>query len=150
MPAKVLEAIIKILDGLKKNYTLDEVTDSLKKEKVFDEQTVGVAFSLIYEKVLSTKIAAAKAKTDKEFRMLSEEEKAFIGIDNFNYLLYLFNIGLIDNDQIEIILEQLLMFPRDTVNKNDINWIILISIVDFNNEILPGSRILLYSSDTIN
>ena len=150
MPAKVVEAIIKILDGLKNNYTLEEVSASLKNDKVFDEQTVGVAFSLIYDKVLSSKIAAAKAKKDKEFRMFSEEEKNYIGIDNSNYLIYLLNIGLIDNDQIEIILEQLLMFPRDTISKNDINWIILISLVDFNNGILPGSRILLYSSDTIN
>ena len=43
-----------------------------------------------------------------------------------------------------------MMFPENTITRNDINWIILISIVDFSVDILPGSRVLLYSSDTIN
>ena len=90
---------------------------------------------------------------------ITKQNLANLGLAAFNKLNTLQNefykprigtIGLIDNDQLELILEQLLMFPRDTISKNDINWIILISLVDFNNEILPGSRILLYSSDTIN
>ena len=48
------------------------------------------------------------------------------------------------------ILEHVGLFPENTVTKEDINWIILISLIDFNSEIPPGSRILLYTSDTIN
>jgi uncharacterized protein Smg (DUF494 family) len=51
---------------------------------------------------------------------------------------------------LEMTLEQIMMYPKETITKDDINWIILISLIDFNSDILPGSRVLLYSSDTIN
>lgn len=152
MTSKIVEVLAKILDGLNKNYSLDEVSSLLKKEKIYDTQTVGVAFSLIYDKVLSNKLKeeANRKKDSKNFRMLSPEETEVIGIDNYNYLIHLVNVGLISNSDLEMTLEQIMMYPKETITKEDINWIILISLIDFNSDILPGSRVLLYSSDTIN
>lgn len=152
MTNKIVEVLAKILDGLNKNYSLDEVSSLLKKEKIYDTQTVGVAFSLIYDKVLSNKLKeeADRKKDSKNFRMLSPEETEVIGIENYNYLIHLVNVGLISNSDLEMTLEQIMMYPKDTITKDDINWIILISLIDFNSDILPGSRVLLYSSDTIN
>ena len=59
-------------------------------------------------------------------------------------------MGLLDSIDFEMFIEQLMMFPEDSISREDINWSILISLVDFNAEILPGSRVLLYSSDKIN
>lgn len=152
MTSKIVEVLAKILDGLNKNYSLDEVSSLLKKEKNYDTQTVGVAFSLIYDKVLSNKLKeeSKRTKNSKNFRMLNPEELEVIGIDNYNYLIHLVNVGLISNSDLEMTLEQIMMYPKATITKDDINWIILISLIDFNSDILPGSRVLLYSSDTIN
>lgn len=151
MPTKIVEVLAKILDGLNKNFTLEEVNLSLVKNKEFDQQTVGVAFSLVYDKVLSNKLNPKKRKKiSNNFRILSEEEKDSLGLENYNYLMHLYNVGLITSTDVETILEQVGLFPDNTVTKEDINWIILISLIDFNSEIPPGSRILLYSSDTIN
>lgn len=151
MATKIVEVLAKILDGLNKNSSLEEVNLSLIKSKEFDQQTVGVAFSLVYDKVLSNKLSPKKRKKDSsKFRILTEEEKDALGIENYNYLMHLSNVGLISSADVENILEQVGLFPENTVTKEDINWIILISLIDFNSEIPPGSRILLYSSDTIN
>ncbi|MBU2494764.1 MAG: DUF494 domain-containing protein [Bacteroidetes bacterium] len=151
MPTKIVEVLAKILDGLNKNFTLEEVNLSLVKNKEFDQQTVGVAFSLVYDKVLSNKLNPKKRKKiSNNFRILSEEEKDSLGLENYNYLMHLYNVGLLTSTDVETILEQVGLFPDNTVTKEDINWIILISLIDFNSEIPPGSRILLYSSDTIN
>lgn len=152
MTSKIVEVLAKILDGLNKNYSLDEVGSLLKKDKDYDTQTVGVAFSLIYDKVLSNKLKeeSKRTKNSKNFRMLSPEELEVVGTDNYNYLIHLVNVGLISNSDLEITLEQIMMYPKETITKEDINWIILISLIDFNSDILPGSRVLLYSSDTIN
>lgn len=151
MAAKIVEVLARILDGLNKNFSLEEVNLSLVKNKEFDRQTVGVAFSLVYDKVLSNKLNPRKRKkASNNFRILSEEEKEILGIENYNYLMHLYNVGLINSIDVETILEQVGLYPENTITKEDINWIILISLIDFNSEILPGSRILLYSSDTIN
>ena len=152
MTGKIVEVLAKILDGLNKDHSLDEVNKSLSNNSEFDKQTVSAAFSLIYDKVLSTKVAKRKRERKKsvKFRLLTEEEQSVLGIDNYNYLIHLSNVGLLDNSDIEMVLEQAMMFPDDTITRDDINWIIIISLIDFNVDLLPGSRVLLYSSDNIN
>ncbi|MCF8240264.1 MAG: DUF494 family protein [Melioribacteraceae bacterium] len=152
MTAKIVEVLAEILEALNKNYTLDEVNKYISTKKDFDKQTVSAAFSLVYDKVLSSKLSKKRRDLEKKrtFRILTDDEKEIIGLENYNYLIRLNNIGLLDSIDFEMALEQLLMFPDDTITKDDINWIILISLVDLSAEILPGSRVLLYSSDTIN
>jgi uncharacterized protein Smg (DUF494 family) len=151
MTAKIVEVIARILDGLNKNISLEEVNDQLDIDKEFDKQTVSAAFSLVYDKVLTSKVVKEKSSTlNQNIRLLTDEEKEVLGIDNYDYLLKLWKIGLVDSADLEIILEQLMLFPNDSITREDINWIILVSLVEFNSKILPGSRILLYSSDTIN
>ena len=152
MTEKIVEVLAEILERLNKNSTLEEVNSILSKNKKFDEQTLSAAFSLVFDKVLAQRISSIKkkSKVNNNFRLLTEEEKEVIGIENYNYILHLYNVGLLDYLDFEMILEQIMMFPGESVTKDDINWTIFISLVDFNAEILPGSRLLLYSSDNIN
>lgn len=152
MTNKIVEVLVKILDSLNKNYSMDEVGAILKKEKIYDSKTVGVAFSLVFDKVLTNKLKeiSNRKSASKKFRILDPEEIEIIGKDNYNYLIHLVNVGLVNNNDLEMILEQIMMYPKETISKDDINWIILISLIDFNTDILPGSRVLLYSSDIIN
>ena len=151
MTAKIVEVIARILDGLNNNISLEEVNNQLAIDKEYDKQTVSAAFSLVYDKVLTSKVVKDKSSSKPQnIRLLTDEEKDVLGIDNYDYLLKLWKIGLVDSADLEIILEQLMLFPNDSITREDINWIILVSLVEFNSKILPGSRILLYSSDTIN
>jgi uncharacterized protein Smg (DUF494 family) len=151
MTAKIVELIARILDGLNNNISLEEVNNQLTIDKEYDKQTVSAAFSLVYDKVLTSKVVKDRPRSQiQNTRLLTDEEKEVLGIDNYNYLLKLGKIGLVDSADLEIILEQLMLFPNDSITREDINWIILVSLVEFNSKILPGSRILLYSSDTIN
>jgi len=152
MTSKIVEVLAKILEGLSNNSSIEEVNRSLIKSQKFDRQILGIAFSLIYDKVLvrkSTKDTSNKSPR-KGIRVLSERELDVLGVDNYNYLLHLINVGLLDQDNMEIILDQISIFPETKVTRKEINWIILLSLVEFDSEILPGSRVLLYSSDTVN
>ena len=151
MTGKVVEAVAKILEGLNNNNSLEEVSKQLKIQKEFDQSTISAAFSLIFDKVLNKKVNRKDRKKNSDrFRMLTDEEKEFIGIENLNYITYLFNIGLMSAVDLEMVLEQIMMFPDESITRDDINWIIMISLIEFDLEIPPGSRVLLYSSDTIN
>ncbi|PKL81477.1 MAG: hypothetical protein CVV24_15045 [Ignavibacteriae bacterium HGW-Ignavibacteriae-3] len=152
MTSKIVEVLAKILEGLGNNSTLEEVNRSLMKSKQFDKQTLGIAYSLIYDKVLSKKMLSLKGESDikKGFRFLSDSEKETLGVENYSYLLHLINVGLLEAENFEIILDQIAIFPDSRVTRREINWIILLSLVEFDSEVLPGSRMLLYSSDTVN
>lgn len=152
MTSKIVEVLAKILEGLGNNSSIEEVNRSLIKNKQFDKQTLGIAFSLIYDKVLSKKVHSQKKeiKNKSSIRFLSDSEKETLGIDNYNYLLHLINVGLLEIENLEIILDQITIFPESRVTRREINWVILLSLVEFDSEVLPGSRMLLYSSDTVN
>jgi uncharacterized protein Smg (DUF494 family) len=152
MTSKIVEVLAKILEGLSNNSSIEDVNRTLIKSRKFDRQILGIAFSLIYDKVLNRKtsdqIKSGKRKISS--RILSELEKEVLGVDNCNYLLHLLNVGLLDKENLEIILDQISIFPETKVTRREINWIILLSLVEFDSEILPGSRVLLYSSDIVN
>lgn len=152
MTTKVIEVLAKILDGLNKDFSLEDVNNNLIKEKKFDKQTVSAAFSLVYDKIAINKIAMdiKDKSSNKGLRILSEYEIEAIGIEYYNYLIHIQNIGLIDASELEVLLEQLLMYPSPKISLDDINWLILVSLVDYDSKILPGSRVTLFSTDTIN
>ena len=152
MTTKVVEVLAKILDGLNKKYSLEDVSKNLTSENKFDKQTVSAAFSLIHDKIVANKIEKNIdfKEQNKNIRILSEEELDTIGVEYYSYLIHLQNIGLIDSSDFEILLEQILLFPTNNITLEDINWLILVSLVDYDSKILPGSRVTLFSSDTIN
>jgi len=152
MTTKVVEVLAKILDGLNKNISLEDVNKILSKEKQFDKQTVSAAFSLVYDKITDSKVLKQIDidNSSKGLRIFSEQEVEEIGIENYNYLLHIQNIGLIDTKDLEVLIEQILVYPTSKITLDDINWLILVSLVDYDSEILPGSRVTLFSSDTIN
>ncbi|MDA3861365.1 MAG: DUF494 family protein [Melioribacteraceae bacterium] len=125
---------------------------NLNKENKFDKQTVSAAFSLVYDKIALNKIAKdiTTISGSEGLRILSEYEIEAIGIDSYNYLIHVQNIGLIDSSDIEVLIEQILLYPTSQITLDDINWLILVSLVDYDSKILPGSRITLFSTDTIN
>jgi len=152
MTSKIVDVLAKILEGLSNNSSIEEVSKRLINSKKYDEKLLSAAFSLVYDKIL---LRTSIKKLDTQFsqkstRFLSEDEINFIGIENYNYLLHLINVGLIDSSNLEAILSQISLFPELRVTRKEINWIILLSLVDFDSELLPGSRFLLYSSDTVN
>jgi len=152
MTTKVVEVLAKILDGLNKKYSLEDVSKNITSENKFDKQTVSAAFSLVYDKIVANKIEKNIdfAEQNRNIRILSEEELDVIGVEYYNYMIHLQNIGLIDSSDFEILLEQILLFPTNNITLEDINWLVLVSLVDYDSKILPGSRVTLFSSDTIN
>jgi len=151
MTAKIVEVLAKILEDLNlKQIPLEEINNNLLIDSGFDKQTVSAAFSLVYDKVLNISLSDRKKNHSLQIRILTLEETDSIGLDNYNYLLHLLNVGLITFADLDLILEQLLLFPGEYITKDDVNWIVFISLIDFNSEVLPGSRVLLYSSDVIN
>ncbi|MDQ7816113.1 MAG: DUF494 family protein [Melioribacteraceae bacterium] len=151
MKPKIVEVITKILEALNNNVSLEELNHSLMKSKEYDEQTLGIAFSLIYDKILLKKKKTSKQPKHKgSIRVLSEQEREILGIENYNYLLHLMNLGLIESDNLELLLEQINFYPENKLTRKEINWIILISLIDLDSEIPFGSRLHLYSSDSVN
>ena len=151
MKPKIIEILAKILESLSDNKSLEDVNKKLLQENDYDPQTIGVAFSLVYDKIFLKKRNGDKEELKTTgFRFLTNEEKEILGIENYNYLIHLINVGLLDMTQLESILEQVNFYPESKITRKDINWMVLLSLVDFDSDVPLGSRFLLFSSDSVN
>ncbi len=152
MKPKIVEVLAKILESLSTNIPLEEVNKTLVKNREYDEQTLSIAFSLVYDKLLLKRMHQDNEveKGNSGIRFLTDEEKEILGLENYNYLIHLINVGLLDMNQFEAILEQVTYYPENKISRKDINWLVLLSLVDFDSDVPLGSRILLYSSDSVN
>ncbi len=152
MISELVNILEKIAKGINNNYSFKQVENSINKNNNTDKAAIAAAYSWIYEKFLinSFRKKEMKEKLSKGFRMLSVEEISQIGLQNYNYLLHFHNIGLLNGSELELILEQIKLFPETAINKDSINILILSVFLDLDSVSLPGSRFLLYSFDTIN
>lgn len=151
MVMEIVNLLKDIFEQLDSTTSLDKAIDDLTIKKRYNKNTLAAAFSWIYEKTIRD-ISESSGHTEvfKGKRIFTEEEKILIGKKNYNYLLHLNNIGLLTNPDLEIIIEELKLFPRELINTESINVIIISLFLEVNTLTLPGSRLLLYSSDTIN
>ena len=147
MKAKIVEILQIILEEMHESRSLEDINLSLAKE--MDKDAVNVAFSLLFDKIIYKREYMESGNNNSSFRVATEEEILNMGVDNYNYLLYLFNLGIFDNEDFNVIMEQIDFYPRSVLTREDINLIVLFSLMD-DAEMIPGSRFFLNTSDKIN
>ncbi len=152
MSSEIVKVLENIAQAIDKDYSFEEVEKSLQKGNKLGRSTLAAAYSWIYEKKLREiyRLKEMKPKTSESLRVFSDEEVSDLGLNNYNYLLHLKNIGLLDNSELELIIDQIKMFPEEERTRDNINIFVLSIFLDLDKTTTPGSRYLLYSSDTIN
>jgi uncharacterized protein Smg (DUF494 family) len=151
MNTEIIDILVEIVEGIHNKQSINRVLKNIKKTRKVNNNLIAAIYSWIFDKI--TKDIADRLDGDPAFsgvRLLSAEELEIIGIDNYNYLLHLFNMGLLNNSDLEKILDQAITFQEGELTMDEINFLILSIFLDSNSVLPPGSRFLLYSSDTIN
>jgi uncharacterized protein Smg (DUF494 family) len=152
MSSEIVKVLETIVLAINKNYSFEDVERSLNLANKKKKTLIAAAYSWIYEKKLRDLYISKTLnhKSSRSFRVLSENEASAIGLQNYDYLLHFYNIGLLNISEIERIIDNIMEFPEDIRNRESINLLILSVILDIDRVSLPGSRYTLYSSDTIN
>ena len=152
MVSEIVDVIVKVFEGMKNDYSVRDVEKSLLNKNSYHKNIIAAAYSWIYEKNARDKIETQKINelSEDSFRILSSEERELFGEESEIYIMQLYNIGLLNSKDIDKIVEQVRLFPENAKSKDNINLLILSLFFDTDKKSLPGSRYLLYSSDTVN
>lgn len=151
MEPKIAKKLVKIVKSLENNNFKLKVERDSNPAEAYNNLTA-TAYSWIYEKLLSdmTDDIDNPNISTQGIRIFSNEEKELLGLKNCGYLLNLFNLGLLNNSDIESIIEEIKFIKKENVSRNDINILILSLFLGVNSLTLPGSRLSLYLSDSVN
>jgi uncharacterized protein Smg (DUF494 family) len=152
MITEIVNVLAQIVKGMNENSSAEELAKKIKKESKFDDNIIAAAYSWIYEKNNRElkKDTTDDTQSSTGFRFIGKDEIDAIGVTNSNYLIHLHNIKLLNNKDLETIIERIKDFPEDVINFDHINLLILTLYLNVDDVTPPGSRQLLYSSDTIN
>jgi uncharacterized protein Smg (DUF494 family) len=152
MTGDLVEILEKLVQAINNDYSFEEVELFINFEDKVNKTVIAAAYSWIYEKLLREYYQKKELKSDpsKSVRILSEEEISAIGLHNYDYILHFYNIGLINNNEFDMIIDQIKLFPEESRSIENLNMLILSVFLDLDDISTPGSRYLLYSSDTIN
>jgi uncharacterized protein Smg (DUF494 family) len=151
MISELVEVILKIYEGINNNNSPEKAVDIINRENNYNKKVLAAAYSWIYDKILRD-VLDKKDPGIKEphLRVLSDSEINRIGMDNYDYLLHFYNLEILNNVDLEFIVDHLMLLPEGTVDKEKIDALIFALFLDIDNYVLPGSRLILYSSDKIN
>ena len=152
MVTEIVEVLAKITELKNKNISEEEIAETIQRESTYNKNVIAAAYSWLHEKYNQNYYLRLNRNSSesKSLRILSHEEGQQIGLKNYNYLLHFYNIGLLTNNDLEEIIEELKLFPEDAIEIENINLLILSMFLDLDRLTLPGSRHLLYSTDKIN
>lgn len=152
MVSEIVDVIVKVFEGIQKKNSPKDMEKLLLNRDNYHKNLISAAYSWIHDKSIrdSMRNMEINAIPNSGFRILSSEEKFLLGEENEKYLMNLYNIGLLKSNDIDKIIEQVQLFPENSQNVDNINLLILSLFFDTDKKSTPGSRYILYSSDTIN
>lgn len=152
MISKIVDALVKVREKINEKNIKDEKIENLKLAKHYNKNIIAAAYSWIYEKNQREKEFENTIPKEqrKGIRIYSKEEINKIGIKNYDYLLHFYNIGLLTHLEFDYILDELKILPIENIDIYQINVLLLSLYLDLEKLTLPGSRLMLHSSDTIN
>lgn len=146
---KIIDALTCLMEELNAKSTIEEAHNKMKKNKNFDLLSISAAMSILMERMIE-KPNNSENYEEINLRILAVDELSTLGMDNFNYMLKLYNLQLITTEEFNAIIEQLILYPQEFISKSIIDAYILsvLSKKDYN--VPYGSRYLLNHSDVIN
>lgn len=136
----------------KMNGQIKPVTNEFKEKEMNDHTLYIAAYSWVYEKIVRNRIQehSASQPHPKNKRIFSDEEIAILGLENLGLIQKLYHSALLTEADLDIIMSQIKLLPEEKRSKDELMLLILYLLLDADLDTLPGSRMLLYSSDTIN
>lgn len=149
MTSELINILIKLAEEINSRKSINKVLEKISFNNKVSKNLVAALYSWIYDKI-NRDSGEEQIYSGTGTRILSEDEIEQIGIENYNYILHLLNLGLLDYPDLEKIIEQALVYPEGELDDEQINLLVLSIFLEININLPPGSRFLLYSSDTIN
>ncbi|MCH7826780.1 MAG: DUF494 family protein [Bacteroidetes bacterium] len=152
MISKIVDVLVKVREKINEENIKEKKLEYLELEKLYNQNIVAAAYSWIYEKNLREQavVKSIPLNQRKGIRICTDEEIRGIGLKNYNYLFHFYNIGLLTHLEFDYILDELKLLPIESVGLDHINILLLSLYLNLEKLSIPGSRLMLHSSDTIN
>jgi len=152
MQEKIVEILLQLITGIKEHKVIEESEINRLIEKGYTQTEISAAFSWLYDKVQfgESLLTDTVEISPKSYRIFHEAEKMILSPEARGYLMQCYEMGLIDEWDMEYIVDRVVFSGFSKVTIGEIKSLVMSAIFDFDDSDRIGSRIMLNSKDTVN
>jgi uncharacterized protein Smg (DUF494 family) len=148
MQEKIIEIIAFLMAELSTNQPFSENTFKDLSNQGYTDTEISAAFSWIADKsTLQERTGSMWEAGKHSFRILHSFEKAYISKEVYGYLMQLAQLGILDHEQMETVIERCLVSGMQPVDMTTAKFAVGSLLVDGLNA--PGQRLFLNGTETI-
>ncbi len=148
MRTNVIDLIIQMVRMIRSGESIRDL--DAKKFSDASKSEASAAYSWILQKVESGQLSSqAKKQSNRQLRILHAAERTIISTEAYGYLIELFNIGIIDHDAMERIIENAMMNNFEKIGIDRMKELVAKLVFGSGEKSRPGG-IYLSGGETIN
>jgi uncharacterized protein Smg (DUF494 family) len=149
MYERIMEIILLLVNELKTDKRLSDIDVAFLSRSGYTDSEISSAFSWLFDR-LSTTQSAMEGKGASEFsiRVLHDAERLVITPEAYGYLLQWHALGLLSNEEMEMIIERIMAAGFSTVGESEMKSFLAGILFDQDQQEGRG-RVSLSGSDTI-
>jgi uncharacterized protein Smg (DUF494 family) len=163
---RVMEIIVFLLAEMRLNKQLTEIDLKPLSKQGFSQSEISTAFSWLFDKIAASSIEhapivlattftedgyvdATRHSTDGPFRVYHNAERNIIAVDAQGYLLQLRELGLLSDNELELVIDRIMMSGVPAVSLKEMKELVAAMVFDFDDSTRMGSRLMLNASDRV-
>lgn len=150
MYERVIEIILFLVSEMRSDKQLSEVDVSVLTRKGYTQSEISTAFSWLFDRItVGEVIVSSENSVGTSHRVLHEVEKMVVSREAHGYLLQCHQLGIIDNQDIEAIIEKVMTAGFSSIGTEEIKTFIAGILFDIEDPDGNNSRISFDGSDTV-
>jgi uncharacterized protein Smg (DUF494 family) len=163
---RVMEIIVFLLAEIRQNKQLTEIDLKPLTRQGFSQSEISTAFSWLFDKIASSSlehapialattftaegyVEASRNYTEGPFRVYHDAERSIIAVDAQGYLLQLRELGLLADNELEMVIDRIMMSGVPAVSLSEMKELVASMVFDFDDSTRVGSRMMLNASDRV-
>ncbi len=150
MQEKIIEIIVYLIHEMRNNKRLGEIDLRSLQDSGYTESEIGTAFSWLFDKInFGENVLVDEPGESHSHRVLHEAERSVITPDAQGYLIQLRELGLLGENDLEMVIDRIMMAGFSKVTLQELKSIIASILFDLDDVDTMGSRLMLNTNDTI-
>lgn len=152
MQEKIVEIILHLITDIRNQKNVEESVIKKLVDKGYTQTEISAAFSWIYDKIQfgeSILSDTSQNTPTHSHRVFHEAEKLIFTPESRGYLIQCFELGLIDEWDIEFIIDRAVFSGFSKIGLDEIKSFVASAVFNYDDSDRIGSRIMLSSKDTI-
>lgn len=152
MYERIIEIIIYVVSELHQNKSINNINLEQLQSLGYTNSEISTALSWIVDKIEKADNIFQNSNNSQaaSFRILHDIEKELFTPEAWGSLIEMNTLGILSNENIENLIDKAVIMGMNQIDTKQLKYYVASAIIDSQDKLFPGNRMMLLGNDTIN